>query len=492
LADRLAVHRTLAGAPRTELAWLAAHGILRTLNTGDILSAKGQPVEGLYILLSGRMALFIDRGAGPYKLVEWLAGDVSGLLPYSRLAVAPGDSKALEPVELLAIPREQVRVMTSECFEVTSILVHTMVDRTRMFTSSDLQNEKMISLGKLSAGLAHELNNPASAIKRCAATLAGEFQNFEDSARILSGSGPSGSGPSGPGPAGSDLSDSDKSGSGPSISCLSAPQRSALDAASASAKAKPNRPERSPLEQADREEALAKWLARNGATAVDAAALADTEISLDALDHLAASFKESEAAGPALSAALRWIAADCAIRNLAQKIQDSAAQISNLVSAVKGFTHMDQANVAEPVDVGSGLANTVEVLQSKAREKSAAVTLELEPGLPNVRGYAAELNQIWSNLIDNALDALASGGQVKVLVSHENPNLIVRVVDDGPGVPANIRDRIFDPFFTTKPMGQGIGLGLDIALRLARHNGGAVDFESTAGRTEFRVTLPSA
>ncbi len=457
LIDRLAEHKTLSAAPRSELEWLVAHGSIRKLNTGDLLSVKGVQLEALYIILAGRLALFIDRGAGPIKFVEWSEGDVTGLLPYSRLVTPPGNVSALEPVEILAIPREHFKAITRECCEVTSMLVHTMLDRTRLFTSSQLQNEKMISLGKLSAGLAHELNNPASAIERGVVTLEDHLEYSEEAARCL---------------VAANLTDA---------------QIIAIDAFRQSCMAKQNRGGCSPLEQCDREEEIERWLARHGLDTVNAPMLADTETTFEALDALHAAVQR-----PALNAVVQWAAAGCAMRNLTSKIQDAAMRISSLVIAVKGFTHMDQANTAETVDLGSSLANTVVVLNAKASEKSVAVTLELEAELPKVRGYAGELNQVWGNLIDNALDAVANGGHVHVLANRENQTVVVRVCDDGPGIPAGICDRIFDPFFTTKPQGQGTGLGLDIARRLALHNEGVIDFESHPGRTEFRVRLPIA
>jgi signal transduction histidine kinase len=457
LIDRLTEHKTLGAAPREELAWLAAHGSIRRLDAGEVLSHKGLPVDGLFVVLSGHVALSVDRGNGPQKAIEWRAGEVSGVLPYSRLVNPPGDAIAQEPTEILALGREHLRALTHECFEITSILVRVMLDRARLFTSSELHNEKMISLGKLSAGLAHELNNPASAIERSASLLEDRLEDMERATRALGAA---------------QLSDA---------------QLAAIDAIRASCLAKQTQGVRSPLEQSDREEAIADWLAAHQLDTAHAATLADTEVTFEALDQLAAAVS-----GSALNAVLRWAASGCAVRRLASGIQGAAMRISGLVMAVKGFTHMDQAMVAQSVDLGSSLNNTVTVLNSKAREKSVEVSVELQNDLPLVRGFAGELNQIWGNLIDNALDSVSAAGRVEVHACREHQRVVVRILDDGPGIPSQDLARIFDPFFTTKPIGQGTGLGLDIVRRLVRHNDGAIDVESKPGRTEFRVSLPIA
>ncbi len=457
LLDQLAAHRTLGSAPREELAWLAAHGTVRHIKAGEAISEPGRSLDWLFVVLSGRLSISVNQGAGRRRVMEWRGGDVSGLLPYSRMVNPPGANVAEEPVVLLAIHRDQLTAMIRECHEVTSILVHKMLDRARVFTSTGLQDEKMASLGRLAAGLAHELNNPAAALERSASLLEDRLEDGEKATRILG------------------------------AARLTDAQLEALDTVRKACLASPSGGVLSPIQQAEREDAIADWLADHGVDPGLAETLADTAVTIDALDRIATSVD-----GPSLDAVLRWAAAGCAVRGLASEMQEAAMRIAGLVQAVKGFTHMDQATVSEPVDLMMSLTNTVTVLRSKARGKSVAVTVDIAPGLPLVRGFAGELSQIWANLIDNALDAVAQGGRIDVTATCERRQVVVRVVDDGAGIPEDVRARIFEPFFTTKPIGKGTGLGLDIVRRLVIHNDGEIEVESRPGRTEFRVSLPMA
>jgi signal transduction histidine kinase len=454
IQDRLSAHRLLAGAPPDQLAWLAAHGRLVQLQPGDVLTAKGKPVLGLYIMLSGHMTISIDRGAGPRKVMEWRGGDVGGVLPYSRLVAPPGDVTIEMPTEIFMIPREDLPALIHDCYELTSIFVHVMVDRARQFTSSDLQEEKMVSLGKLAAGLAHELNNPASAVARSAQGLKLRLSEVETASRALG------------------------------AARLSEVQQAAVDRAREICLAAAGATfGRSPVEQADREDAIADWLTRHRADVAAAEALADSAVTLDALDQLAEALD-----GEALSMILPWLVAGSATYQLASEIEAAASKIHKLVTAVKGFTYMDQATMPKPVDVGQGLSDTLAVLNAKARGRQVGVSLDVEADLPRIQGFGGELNQVWANLVDNALDA--AKGHVGVAAVRQGQSVVVRVVDDGPGLPSEIRERIFDPFFTTKPVGQGTGLGLDIARRIVLRHHGEIEVDSRPGHTQFSVTLP--
>jgi signal transduction histidine kinase len=455
LVELLSAHRTLAPVPQHEIAWVAGHGALRHLDSGVVLTPKQGPVEGLHIVLSGYLSIHVDHGAGRRKVMEWRAGDVTGLMPYSRLVAPPGDVVAEEPSEVFTVYRADMSEMIRECHELTAILVHVMLDRARHFTSTYLHDEKLVSLGKLAAGLAHELNNPASAIARSSSELRSAFLHFDDASRSLGSAG---------------LKDAQ-------IAVLQKVRNACFAGGVQSVL--------SPLELEDREDSIARWLRAHGAEETAAETLAETDITFDVLDELGRSMQ-----GQTLNAALRWIAADCGTRRLTLEIQQGASRICELVSAVKGFTQMDRATVPEPVDLGRGLANTLAVLGSKAKGKSVGVTLNLEKDLPPVHGFGGELNQVWSNLIDNALDAVDEGGQIEIIARRERDQVVVRVIDNGHGIPAEVRDRIFDPFFTTKPVGKGTGLGLDIVRRLVQRHNGQIELESRPGRTEFRVMLP--
>jgi signal transduction histidine kinase len=457
LLQRLANHRALAGVPETELKWLIAHGTLERYDVGGMISRKGEPVEALFIVLSGHLSHLVDQGGTWRKVTDWRDGDVTGMLPYSRMVVAPGNTVVQETAEILSVDRSCLAVIPIECPHVTAALVHVMVDRARTFKVSDLQVEKMASLGKLAAGLAHELNNPASAAARSAQLVTDALVESDDASRAL-------------GAAGLDRNDLALIDRVRAV-CLSTAKSGVL----------------SPLERADREEAFADWLAEHDADDSLASSLAETDVSLGVLDELAGSLS-----GDKLRAALRWVAAGCTVRGLARDIERAASRVHALVSAVKGFTYMDHATAPEPVDIAKAIGDTLAVMAGKARGKSVSVTVDVPNDLPRARGFGGELNQVWANLVDNAIDAVNDGGRVTVTARAEGDKVVVRVTDDGPGIPPEVKSRIFDPFFTTKAVGKGTGLGLDIVRRLIDRNDGLIDVESEPGRTQFRVALPLA
>ncbi|MET0168129.1 MAG: ATP-binding protein [Vicinamibacterales bacterium] len=456
LVTRLAQHRTIGSAPRAELEWLAAHGSVRHFDRGESVARKGQPIEGLYVLLSGYLAIWVDRGLGPRMVLEWRGGDVTGLLPYSRMFAAPGDTIIGEPTDMFVVDRAHFPELTRECPTITAALVHVMLDRARTFKSSELLDEKMMALGRMSAGLAHELNNPASAIARSAKLLTETLVEAENTSRAIG------------------------------AARLTQGQFEAIDrvrigctAAIPSAL--------TPIERADREEALSEWLEAHGANPDAAASLVDTGTTIAALDTLASAVQ-----GPDLDTAIRWIAIGCTLRTLASDVEKAAARVHDLVGAVKRFTFMDRRQAPEAMDLSQGLRDSAALLLHKARKKSVGVTINLDERLPQIRAIGSDLNQVWTNLIDNAIDAAPEAGHVEISARRELKFVVVRVVDDGPGIPPDIREQIFDPFFTTKPVGQGTGIGLEIARRYVHRNEGDIDVVSQPGRTEFRVSLPVA
>jgi len=450
--DALAAHRTLSEVPRPQLEWLASHGEIRQLRPGDVLTPSTGPVAGFYAVLDGHLSIRVDRGAGPKKVMEWHGGDVTGVLPYSRIKNPPGSVVAEEPTEVLLVPRDQIDAMIHDCPELTTVLVHVMLDRARVFKSSELLDEKMLSLGRLAAGLAHELNNPASAVARSAHQLSAELAELDLVAKAFCAL---------------NLSD----------------QQCAAIIGLRNAGASETR--WSPIELADREDAFADWFATHDVTVIDERAFAESAMTIDDLEAL------RQQVGANLPCVLTYVADGMRVRQLAAEIEAAASKIHTLVAAVKGFTYMDQNTVATPVAIGQGLADTVTVLRSKARDKQVELALDVAEELPLVEGFGAELNQVWANLLDNAIDA-SPNGRVTLSAAAADGKVIVRVVDTGHGIPPEVMARIFDPFFTTKDVGEGTGLGLDIARRIVQRHNGAIDVTTGPTGTEFRVTLPAS
>jgi signal transduction histidine kinase len=457
LVERLANLKLLKNVPRAELEWLVDHGRCEFWRAGTVFRPHDIPLPGLTILLSGSLAIHVERMGVQRRVMQWHAGDLTGTLPYSRMVNPPGDTVVHEDMEVFAVDKDQFRHITRECPEFTAICVHTMLDRARHFTGRDFQDEKMSSLGKMSAGLAHELNNPASAAGRSAKRLAEQKIECEDAARALFGAR------------------------------LNDEQLAALDEARAFCLLVPPSFLDTPLDRSDRVEAIAEWLEANGGEIDQATALAETAMNIDGLEKLARVMN-----GETLTDALRWLASTAAINSIAKELQESTRRISELVASVKGFTHMGQAAVAEPVNVGRGLSDTSRIMASKLRDKNVSLRLEIPSNLPPARAFGSELNQIWMNLIENALDAVPYGGEITIRAGVELDAVVVSVIDNGHGIPDDIKNRIFDPFFTTKAVGEGTGMGLDIVRRLVFNQKGEIEVESKPGRTEFKVAIPLA
>ncbi|HSM04323.1 MAG TPA: ATP-binding protein [Longimicrobiales bacterium] len=456
LAARLAALKTFSTIPRDELEWLARHGECTRYDAGAFVVRKGGAIEHLWIVLSGNVSVHRNTAAGRRRVMSWAPGDVTGRLPYSRMKGSTVDIRLEEPMEVFMLHEAHFPELAARCPAFMEHTVHLMLDRARQFKATELQAEKLVSLGRLSAGLAHELNNPASATVRGAALLRQGLAETERSARELFAS---------------DLPPE-------TLALLEEARTVCVDGPAGVLSA---------LEQADREADVEDWLEDHGCDPAHAGPVAETPVTLETLDRIAEALS-----GPPLDAALRWLAASCTTSSIAADVESAARRIHELVAAVKRFTYMDNLTSAETASVEEGLRDTVTVLGAKARGKGAAVRMNLDADLPPVRASGSEVNQVWMNLIDNALDAIGESGTVEITARLDAGRVVVRIVDDGPGIPDEVIDRIFDPFFTTKGPGGGTGLGLDIARRIVVQSGGELDVATRPGRTEFRVTLMAA
>ena len=444
--------------PDDDLAWLAGVAEEQTFEAGETPFRRGDTAESMYAVLDGGFQIFTFNGPQRTLFGTVRAGEVSGLLPFSRMETFAGEGTALASTRIATVHQRHFGEMLSRMPDVGKRLVGRMTDRVRESSRTEQQHEKMLSLGKLSAGLAHELNNPAAAIRRSVSDLRTRLGHMPDLVTRLTGHG---------------LTPAQVEAARGALMSCTAPHPGTL----------------STVERSEYEDALADWLDDHAVPQayVVAEVLADEGVSPDALDRLAEHVPE-----PALGDVVLWIEKGLAADRLLGEIEGAAGRISDLVAAVKGYTHMDRAPERQRVDVHAGLDQTLTMLGHDVKVKSVHVTRAYGDGVPDVWAFPGEINQVWTNLLDNALDAVGDGGHVEIRTRREGELVCVTIVDDGPGIPEAVRERIFEPFFTTKEPGEGTGLGLDISRRIVAQHSGRLTVESAPGRTAFEVCLPVA
>jgi signal transduction histidine kinase len=433
-----------------QVALLIPFGIETQLEVGELLFDENATVNSLYVVLDGQISISRLEGEHENEIGTHLPGEFTG-----GLAVLTGKrsihrARATSPSRVLEIDSSAFYRMAAEVPEVADVFISRLVSRLRETQRAFRRLEKMAALGKLSAGLAHELNNPAAAGQRAANQLREAARKSQLLALEHDGR-------------------------------FSAAARAALAELLREAEAKSASPD--PLAFSTREDELGDWL--DGRAFGEVWELASTlAASFEArrLEDLAAEIGEES-----LIDAVGWLAATLEMTGLATDVSRSAARISELVGTMKRYTYMDRAATGE-IDVRKGLDDTLAVLAHKLGGLS--VTREYEEDLPTIQANGSELNQVWTSLIDNAADAVDGHGRIGIRAFRDEGFVVVEVSDSGLGVPLQVRDRIFEPFFTTKDVGEGTGLGLDVVRRVVSGHGGEVTLRSEPGETTFRVQLP--
>ncbi len=444
-----------ADLPDDQIAWFLGHAEELRVKAGDTYFREGDPADAMFVILEGQLQ---GRGDVGGETIVFLVkpGDVTGVLPFSRMKQFTVGVRAITDATVLRFPSSLFPELVQKMPELTKRLVGLMSDRIRETTRVEQQRDRLASLGKLSAGLAHELNNPASAAKRAAGQLREILKKIRDASHELGRRD------------------------------LTPAQKSEIEKLEASF-IQHNEVPLDPLALSDLEDQIDSLLRSHGQTDLWqlAADLARKNVQPEALESLFATLD----AGTARAALVR-IAASVEIATLLNEIESGTSRISDLVRAIKEYTYMDQTPL-QNVDVVKSLETTLTIMNHKLK-RGVTVERDYEPVPLLVNSFGSELNQVWTNIIDNAIDAMGGKGVLRIRTYREDNCVVVEIDDNGPGISPDIQSHIFEPFFTTKGVGEGTGLGLDTTLRIVKKHRGNIQVNSKPGDTRFQVWLPLA
>ena len=438
--------------PQSDLEWFVAQTEEVRIDPGEVFVKENTPADVMFVLMEGEIRGRREVGGADSPIINVAAPTVTALLPFSRLKMYPLTIRAVVPVRGLVFKATKFPELIQRMPELTQRLVGMLTDRVRTFTQVEQQSQKLAALGKLSAGLAHELNNPSAAARRSAAALRECLQRLRAVSR--------------------------SSSIGPDDCAALAQREEQIRAALKPAQYKDE------FARVEREEAIQNWLEQRGVKEswTLAPLLAEANLADAHLEDFAT------VAGSSLEIELTRFATLLEMDRIASELDNSTARISDLVKAIKEYSYMDQAQLQE-VDIPKSLETTLTIMHHKLK-RGISVDRQYAANLPKVMAYGSELNQVWTNLIDNAADAMKENGKLRIRAARDNDFILVEIADSGPGIPPEVQSRIFEPFFTTKGVGEGTGLGLDIVYRIVKKMNGLVSVNSVPGDTRFEVRIP--